>query len=921
MKEFLSLIVGGAVAGGLYAMLAAGVVLTYQTSGIFNFAHGAIAFATAYLFVQLNTTVHLPIVPCAILSIFIFAPLLGLLLDRVIFRRLTDASVAVKIVVPVGLLIAIPGFCLLVVDRLNAWFHMGIPGLDALFLIPGLGPTPKHTWSVGGVLVDSNQVAVAIVALLSAAGLWFLLRHTRLGLQMRAVVDRRILSSLRGINTDRTSAISWMLGSLLAGLTGVLIAPIFTLNPSVFTTIVLISTPAVVFARFRSLPLAFAGGLGIGIFQNLVVGYADFAQQITGFSTAVPFMLLFVLLFVFGYDRARRAGNAADADPPPPSYGAPGSRVRALVVWGIALGALAVYSLFVADAFWQSLIARGLALGIVMLSFTVVTGVGGMVSLAQAAFVTFAGLTAAWVVSHGLPFGVALLVGTLVAALIGVVVSLPARRLGGLPLALATLALAYICQNLLFQLEAVGHNSEGGWVLRAPKIGPLNLRDERTMIIAYAVVLAVVAVVVRNLIRSSSGRAMAALRSTEPGAVTVGISAARTKTAVFALSAAIAGFGGVLLVAQPGRITQSDFPVETGLFWLATVVVFGVRRPVGAVLAGLAIAVSPELLSHVAQTSYLPQVLSGLAAVNLASNPDGILALTAQRKWERRRKREARALQLDVEAVQTTDLTSAGAIDETGPDTVTGIVDGRPDVLELLSVKAGYGDVEVLHGVDLIVHVGEVVALIGANGAGKSTLCAVVTGLLGSSEGVVRLRAMDVTAFRPHRRVGCGAFLIPEGRGIFPALTVEENLSLWLPLSDERAAAYERFPQIADRRAQVAGSLSGGEQQMLALAPALVKPPALLIADEPSLGLAPLVVAEVYGALRELRSRGTAILLIEEKAHDVMALADAVMFMQAGRVVWRRPTADVDEELLIQSYLGIDATTQKTTTGVTPVSR
>ncbi|CAI7976774.1 branched-chain amino acid transport system permease protein [Frankia sp. Hr75.2] len=912
MEEFLNLIVGGAVAGGLYAILAAGVVLTYQTSGIFNFAHGAVAFATAYLFVQLNVTAGVPVVPAAIISILVFAPLLGLLLDRLVYRRLAHAPVAVKIVVPIGLLIAVPGLCLFISSRLNLWFHLDIAGIEDLFLIPGLGPTPKKTWTLGGVLLDSNQIAVFGAAVLTAVGLWVLLQRTRLGLQMRAVVDRRSLAALRGIDPDRTSAVSWMLGSFLAGLAGVLVAPIFTLNTPVFTTVVLISTPAVVFARFRSMPLALAGGLLIGVIQNLVVGYADFAQNISGFSTSVPFILLLGLLFVFAVDRSRRAGAHADDDPPQPSYGTESKR-RKVIAWTVWSVVVLVFALFVADEYWQSLIIRGLALSLVLLSFTVVTGVGGMVSLAQAAFVTAAGITAGWAVSHHWPFAVALILGTAVATAMGVLVSLPARRLGGLPLALATLALAYLCQNLFFQLSGVSRNDFGGWVLRPPALGPVDLADPRSMIIFLAVVLGLALLLVSNLIRSSSGRAMAALRSTEPGAVTIGISAGRTKTAVFALSAAIAGFGGVLLASSSGRITHLDYPVETGLFWLATVVLFGVRRPAAAVIAGLSAAVSPEILSHVAETSYLPQVLSGLAAINLAQNSDGILALTAQQRFERRRRREQRALRREAAATAATPVSTTP--NSTTPNSVTPVSapdteasDGASTVLELRDVHAAYGAVEVLHGVSLTLRAGEVLALIGANGAGKSTICGVVTGGVPVTQGTVRLGGQDVTGLPPHRRVRHGAFLIPEGRGIFPALTVDENLSLWLPSADDRDAAYRRFAVLGRRRGQLAGSLSGGEQQMLALAPALVKPPAVLIVDEPSLGLAPLVVAEVYAALEELRATGTAILLVEEKAHDVVALADTIAFMAVGRVAWAQRTADVDADLLVQSYLGISDT-------------
>jgi ABC-type branched-subunit amino acid transport system ATPase component len=213
--------------------------------------------------------------------------------------------------------------------------------------------------------------------------------------------------------------------------------------------------------------------------------------------------------------------------------------------------------------------------------------------------------------------------------------------------------------------------------------------------------------------------------------------------------------------------------------------------------------------------------------------------------------------------------------------------------------------VEVLRGVDLSIGQGEVLALVGANGAGKSTLCAVVAGLVEARAGTVRLAGRDVSAVPAHRRVRAGAFLVPEGRGIFPNLTVQENLQLWLSDPADVSAACARFPILADRSAQLAGALSGGEQQMLALAAAFVRPPAVLIADEPSLGLAPMIVKQVYEALSQIRDTGTAILLVEEKPRDVLAVADRIAFMQSGQVVWVSRTADVDEQLLVSSYLGI----------------
>jgi branched-subunit amino acid ABC-type transport system permease component/ABC-type branched-subunit amino acid transport system ATPase component len=903
MVEFWNLVVGGAVAGGLYAILASGIVLTYQTSGIFNFAHGAIAFATAFLFFQLNTGLGWPVWLAAIMAIVVFAPLLGWGLDRVVFRRLASAPATVKLVVPIALLVCIPALCLYVVDRINAWFGAELPRQDQILAIRGLGPMPKRTWRVGDVLIDSNQIAVFVAALVAAVALWLVLRHTRLGLRMRAVVDRRDLAETRGIDADRTSGVAWMIGSLLAGVAGVLLAPLFTLNPPTFTTVVLISTPAVVLARFRSLPIAFVGGLLIGVVQNLIAGYADIAREITGFRTAVPFILLFLLLFAFGDDRSRRAGLAA-TDAPPAALGATSVR-RKTLVWGFWVAVLLIYAFGFADSYWQALIARGLALGVVLLSFTIVTGIGGMVSLAQAAFVTAAAFTAGWALSHDWPFLVALAAGTLVAAALGVLVSLPARRLGGLPLALSTMALAFIAQYLIFQLDAFSNQDSGGWRVQPPEIGPLDFGDNRTMIVGLLVLLATAAWVVGNLTRSASGRAITALRSTEPGAVTVGVRAARTKVAVFALSAAVAGFGGVLLASTTGRVTGGDFPVEIGFFWLTSAVVFGIRRPAGAVLAGVSGALSPEIFGWIDGGSLLPQVMFGLAAVQLASNPDGILAIVAAHRHEREQTRAAKRAARDAAGAPAPVPVSAS----TPPAGVShGVAGdgGEPPVLRLRSVRAGYGDVEVLRGVDLTVPRGETLALVGANGAGKSTLCAVVAGLVTTSGGSIELDGADVSAQPPFSRVEAGAFLIPEGRGIFPALSVEENLEIWLPDPDQRVAAYDRFPALGGRRQQLAGALSGGEQQMLALAPALVRPPLLLVADEPSLGLAPLVVDEVYAALRELKDRGTTVLLVEEKAKDVLALADTIAFLDAGNLAFVAPAADVDEERLVQAYLGLD---------------
>jgi ABC-type branched-subunit amino acid transport system ATPase component len=225
-------------------------------------------------------------------------------------------------------------------------------------------------------------------------------------------------------------------------------------------------------------------------------------------------------------------------------------------------------------------------------------------------------------------------------------------------------------------------------------------------------------------------------------------------------------------------------------------------------------------------------------------------------------------------------------------------------LLEVRQVTGGYGVIEVLHRVDLVARAGKITAVVGPNGAGKTTLCSVVAGLVAARTGSVILDGEDVTSMPSHARAFRGLMLAPSDRAVFPGLTVDENLAVKLRSQAERAMAYDHFPALADRRRQHAGLLSGGEQQMLALAPALVSSPRVLIADEPTLGLAPQLCEIVYEAFLELRTRGVALVLVEEKPMNALAVADEVLAMSVGTVVWQGRPEDATEAYLSELYLG-----------------
>ncbi len=234
-------------------------------------------------------------------------------------------------------------------------------------------------------------------------------------------------------------------------------------------------------------------------------------------------------------------------------------------------------------------------------------------------------------------------------------------------------------------------------------------------------------------------------------------------------------------------------------------------------------------------------------------------------------------------------------------------------MLNLRSVRVAYGAIEAVKGVDMDVKVGEIVSIIGANGAGKSTLLKAIAGLEPVAAGSVMIDGQDCTRVPAHQRVGLGVALSPEGRGVFPDQTVRDNLLLGAYLrgakdeitQDVMAREFKRFPRLKEREHQFAGTLSGGEQQMLAMSRALMSNPKLLLLDEPSLGLAPLVIADIFRAIRELRDSGLTIVLVEQMANQALAVADRAYVLETGRVTAEGSgKALMDDPKVRAAYLG-----------------
>ena len=233
-------------------------------------------------------------------------------------------------------------------------------------------------------------------------------------------------------------------------------------------------------------------------------------------------------------------------------------------------------------------------------------------------------------------------------------------------------------------------------------------------------------------------------------------------------------------------------------------------------------------------------------------------------------------------------------------------------MLTLDNVSVNYGAIEALTGISMHVEAGEVVTLIGANGAGKTTTLRTITGLLEPREGKITFEGEDISGRATHRLVAKGISMSPEGRGVFANLSVRENLQMGAYLKKDKRAiaadmerAFTMFPRLKEREAQKAGTLSGGEQQMLAIGRALMSQPRLLLLDEPSLGLAPLVVHTIFESIDEIKSKGTTILLVEQNAHAALKHSDRAYVLETGRIVMEGSSKELAADPRIkEAYLG-----------------
>jgi branched-chain amino acid transport system permease protein len=609
MSEFLRYTIFGLAFAGVYFVAASGLVVTYSASGIFNFAHGAVAMIGAFSYWELRVEHHWP-APVAFASVLLVeAPVIALVIERLIMRHLGGAATITNIVVTIGLLVTLLGIGSVVWAPSKFASTPALPRFYQANVLTLAGtPIPWHY-----LIVLAMSVAVAF-------GLWALLAGTRIGIAMRAVVDDRDLARLNGENPAVASAASWVVGCMLAVLAGILLAPILALDVARLTLLVISAYAVAAVGRLRSLPFTALGAVTLG----LALSYFDWGLSkmphvpvwVQSIHDSLPIIMLFVVLLLLPQDRTRLTAvlHTREASVVP--------SMRTAVAGGLAL----VVGAWFAEGFMHGAVLRaagqGLAIAIVMLSLVLLIGCAGQISLAQLAFAGLGVLAASWLPGQVGASPVGMLVAAGFAGLIGGLIAIPCLRMRDLYLALGTMAFALVVeQNVLGQIQGFATDSRA-FVRWSP------LASDKAYFVAIAVVFDVLGWFVTALRRGEFGRRLQAMRDSPAACTTVGLDLTRTKVQVFALAAAIAGIGGFLLAGWKGTVGKDDFSLLTGalsaLPVLLLVVVGGITVVSGAMIGALLLVAMPQIAADYPSLNNVMILLPGLAGITLGRNPDGI---------------------------------------------------------------------------------------------------------------------------------------------------------------------------------------------------------------------------------------------------------------------------------------------------------
>jgi branched-chain amino acid transport system permease protein len=571
VAQHLLFLVVGLGAGATYAAIAMALVTTHRGTGVINIAQGAIAVWPAYVFQELRVGHDVASLPAFVLAMA-SAATLALVLHTIVFRPLRSAPALSRVVASVGVTITIQA----VIVQLFGTGRRAVPAM--------LPHDPVRVW---GISFSEDRLWLGAVAILLAVALWAYGRFTRVGLATRAAAQSERGAVLMGFSPDRLGAATWVLGSCVAGAVAILVAPTIGLDSVAWTFFVVPGMACALVGRLESVGAACAAGLALGAVQGEITflsgktWWPDWAS--VGVAQSIPLLLIVAVLVGLGHRLPTRGSLAAARLP---AVRVPSLRPVPLVVL-VAAGAASV---LLTQGTYRFGVITSMVAALIALSLVVLTGLVGQISLAQAAFAGTAGFALSKI-GTGLPFPLSLLAAALLATVVGVAVAVPALRIRGIQLAVATLAAGVAIEELVFQNPKLA-GSSGNLIPHPTLLGvDLAVRDATTTArwqfgLLVLVVLTLSCVAVAMLMRSQLGRTMLAVRSNERAAASIGVDVARVKLVAFAISSFLAGLGGALIGYSRGQLSPVSFGVSVSLSLLAFAYLGGITSIGGALLAG-----------------------------------------------------------------------------------------------------------------------------------------------------------------------------------------------------------------------------------------------------------------------------------------------------------------------------------------------
>jgi sulfate-transporting ATPase len=898
MNLFLQLFVLGCATGGIYAISAMGVVAVFRSSGVINFAHGAVAMAGGYVMYSVADTLGLGH-PLAIPAGVLASAVLGWLVYVLVIRPLADTSTLTRVIATLGVFVVLQQGVVLVYGS-----ALKIPQ-------PYL---PTRSVHAGPVSVGADQLVLFVFSAALTAVLWAVFKRTRFGLATSAVAESpRSLAAL-GWRVGRLRAVNWALGGALAGVAGIALAPSLQLQPNSFALLIIPTLASAILGGLRSFPLTLLGGITLGVLQALCAHYID----LPGVGDAVPFLVIIAVLMLMGRSLPLRSHLNERL----PRVGSGRVRPVRLVVAAVLVGVAAQTLLGVQllDGLTVTLVTS-----IILLSQVVVTGYAGQLSLAQVPIAGVGAIVAGRLLAAtGIPFPLAILAGGLAAIPVALAVGLPALRARGVSLAIATLGFG-VAINAVILRNSDLNGGAGGLQVGFQSVFGLDV-DSIIYPARYAIlcglVFVLLALVVANVRRGRVGRRMLAVRTNERAAAALGVDVASTKLYAFVLAGVVAGIGGVLSAFRNPTLTFASYDPLTSINGLIQSVIGGIGYVPGALLGGvgqnggLATAVANTWLFDIAQ--YLVLVLGIGLIIQVIVQPNGIADVIAHPK----RKGEPRLQALRARIPRPFARRHAAAVDAqiAAARRTTGHSSGGS--LEARDVTVRFGSVVAVDGVSLDIRPGEVVAVIGPNGAGKTTLMDALSGFVPAS-GTVSLDGRPISGLPAFRRTRAGLTRSFQSLELLEDMTVLDNLrcagdpadaasyliDLVRPgrgrITPATVAAIDTF-RLAEHLHRLPTELAYGTRHLVAIARAVAAAPKVLMLDEPAAGLSEVERAEVGDLIRHLADdRGIAVLLVEHDVELVRRVSDRAIALDFGKqIAAGTPDEVLADPRVVEAYLG-----------------